>query len=235
MSEEALQLDDYTEPAPAPPKIACSNCYRAIISNYYTVNGGEVCAPCHGALRAHFDGPMPWRSWLRVLVLGGGAALIGTAIYFTVLEVTGYELGLIAIVVGLLVGGAVKKAAGGRGGWKLQVAAMALTYSSIVASYVPTIFRELVAQQHQEAGAAAEPNDAPPSEDTFLGRHPGVAVVALGGVLFGLAVAAPWLAGAQNFMGWIIIGIALYEAWKLNHRPPLQLAGPFQAGATLAR
>lgn len=45
-------------------------------------------------------------------------------------------------------------------------------------------------------------------------------------LLFLLSAAAPILAGFENFMGWIIIGIALYEAWKLNRRPPLLLRGP---------
>jgi hypothetical protein len=211
----------------AATEMACSTCYRPIIANYYTANGKEICAPCNGALQAHFDGPMPWKSWLRVLLFGGGAAAVGTAIYFAVLKVTGYELGLIAIVVGLLVGGAVKKAGGGRGGWKLQLAAMALTYASIVTSYVPTIYGVLADKQHEKIAATLDPTDAP-VPNTFFGRHPGVALVAFAGILFGLAAVAPWLAGFQNFMGWIIIGIALYEAWKLNRRPPLQLAGPFQ-------
>lgn len=45
-------------------------------------------------------------------------------------------------------------------------------------------------------------------------------------LLFLFSAAAPILAGFQNFMGWIIIGFALYEAWKMNRRPPLILRGP---------
>jgi hypothetical protein len=33
-------------------------------------------------------------------------------------------------------------------------------------------------------------------------------------------------------MGWIIIGIALYEAWKLNRRVPI--TGPFRFGGGLS-
>ena len=49
----------------------------------------------------------------------------------------------------------------------------------------------------------------------------------LGAFLFGIGVlllivcAAPFLAGIQNVIGIIIIGIGMYEAWKLNRRVPL--------------
>jgi hypothetical protein len=35
-----------------------------------------------------------------------------------------------------------------------------------------------------------------------------------------------------NFMGWIIIGIALYEAWKINKREVVQVTGPYAVTAT---
>ena len=51
------------------------------------------------------------------------------------------QLGLVAIAVGLLVGWAVRKGSGGRGGWKFQALAMALTYVSIAASWLPIMLR----------------------------------------------------------------------------------------------
>ena len=52
-------------------------------------------------------------------------------------------------------------------------------------------------------------------------------------LIFVLACAAPFLAGASNFMGWIIIGIALYEAWKINRRATVQINGPYAVNATV--
>ena len=51
-------------------------------------------------------------------------------------------------------------------------------------------------------------------------------VVALG-LLFLLLLASPFLAGFQNVIGLLIIGFALWEAWKANRRVPLAIAGPF--------
>jgi hypothetical protein len=48
--------------------------------------------------------------------------------------------------------------------------------------------------------------------------------------LFGLALASPFLAGTSNIIGILIIGIALYEAGKMNRRIPVN--GPFRLGPT---
>ena len=53
---------------------------------------------------------------------------------------TGYEIGLIAIQVGFLVGGAVRAGSEGRGGRGYQVLAVLLIYISICANYMPDIY-----------------------------------------------------------------------------------------------
>jgi len=40
-----------------------------------------------------------------------------------------------------------------------------------------------------------------------------------------IAAAVPFMGGV-GILGWIIIAIGLYEAWKLNLRPPLTVTGP---------
>ena len=46
--------------------------------------------------------------------------------------------------------------------------------------------------------------------------------------MFAFSLAAPFLVGAQNIIGLLIIGFALFEAWKINKRVPVRIAGPFQ-------
>ena len=62
---------------------------------------------------------------------------------------TDSEWGLVGIALGLFVGFAVRKGSGGRGGWRYQALAMALTYLSITASHVP-IRRPMGARYHSE-------------------------------------------------------------------------------------
>jgi hypothetical protein len=54
------------------------------------------------------------------------------------------------------------------------------------------------------------------------------------GVLLALAYAAPIVIGVSNPLHFVIAGIALYEAWKLNRRGPLRVTGPYQASAATA-
>lgn len=302
-----LQFERVEPLAPAPTELACLVCRQPLRGEYFEVNGNPTCGPCHAGLVQHFNGPISWRTWGRVLVRGGGMALLGTILYFAVLKLTGYELGLIAVVVGVLVGSGVRKASGQRGGWKLQAAAMALTYASIVASYMPSVYNGLVsgANKQQEtksepsspntkgsaAPASPQPGVSAPGQAATGEKEPAVAgtekadsekavtagqpdtvpaeqptaaspdknapitssaaakqtseppmglAQAVGSLfigvfmLFFIACLAPFLAGIQNFMGWIIIGIALYEAWKINRRVPLIINGPIPISGPVA-
>ncbi|MEO6603345.1 MAG: hypothetical protein ABIQ16_25905 [Polyangiaceae bacterium] len=45
--------------------------------------------------------------------------------------------------------------------------------------------------------------------------------------LIGLSFVSPFLGGTENVIGWFIIAIGLYQAWKLTRALPIQVLGPF--------
>jgi asparagine N-glycosylation enzyme membrane subunit Stt3 len=90
---------------------------------------------------------------------------------------------------------------------------VAITYVAIVSTYVPFIFAAIRNSKVEEA--------AQTGEMTVAGFAIGVSL------LFFVLLASPFLAGFQNIIGWLIIGFALWEAWKTNQRLPLAIAGPF--------
>ncbi len=49
-------------------------------------------------------------------------------------------------------------------------------------------------------------------------------------MLIGLSFISPFLGGTENVIGWFIIGIGLYQAWKLTRALPIQVLGPFSLG-----
>jgi hypothetical protein len=53
--------------------------------------------------------------------------------------------------------------------------------------------------------------------------------VALGiAVLLAFLYLAPFLAGLENVIGILIIGFAVWEAWRINRRVKVAIEGPFE-------
>jgi hypothetical protein len=249
---EGLQFDKVDLATPDEAR-ACRICKRAIESGgeYFEIASNIICKSCAASLSGSKQGR---GSLVRASLFGAGAALLGTIAWYAITKISGYQLGLVAIAVGLFVGRAVRKGGSGLGGWRYQALAMVLTYVSITASYVPLILSQAREAKAHRAAPGAEatapeteataPNadrtdrtddtDRGSATDTAVPRSkPGAGDVVLAvALLLGLAFVSPFLAGASNFMGIVIIGIALYEAWKSNRRVPL--SGPFRFGPAAA-
>lgn len=235
---------DFDKAAYAEPVAAklCAACKQGIAGEYYEVGGHVICTRCRNQIVGATGDR--WAFW-RALLFGGLAAGAGTLVWSLIIHFTGYELGIIAIVVGIAVGVAVRKGSRGRGGWKYQTLAMVLTYLSITTSYVPIIVKTMVKSAKEHAPAATfegKKESAPPAADgdaqnpspapaTKADAKPSglplpVALLAFVALVWGLALAAPFLAGAKNLIGIIIIAIGLYEAWKYNRA--VKVSGPFR-------
>jgi hypothetical protein len=208
------------------PAAACALCHQSIVDSYYEIGGQVSCSVCRASLERSMSSEGRVGRVLRATALGLAAAAVGAAVWYGVRAATGYEVGFIAILVGVLVGSAVKRGSGGRGGWAYQTLAIALTYLSIVSTYVPVIASTFLDKAKQHEAAKPKTDVAPPAAP---GRGVVRTVVVLGvalAVLLAFACAAPFLAGAQNIVGIFIIGIGLYEAWKINRKVTVVITGP---------
>ena len=233
----SLQLDraEYAENAPE----RCAVCGQALGGSYYQVVGRICCAACQERIVAALAGRPGAAGFLRAAAAGLGAAAVGSAIFFAVRAATGYQFGLISILVGFLVGKAVHWGCGGRGGWPYQALAVLLTYLAIVSTYVPPILDAIKQHQAAPTAATATATAAPAGAGSdgakaapALGaaRQPApfraLANLAEGYALLLLFAAQVPFMGGVGILGLIIIAIGLYEAWKLNRRPQLQVTGP---------
>ena len=238
-----LQFDrvEYTAPGPA---ATCRVCSQGMPDVYYEVNGQPFCRDCHGQLQQALGGGSRFGRFARATLYGSLAGLAGAAIYFGVAKATNHEFGLISIVVGLMVGKAVKKGSNARGGWLYQGLAMALTYTAITLTYIPPMI-QAINNHLEEKGAAAQfeqPAEADAAADPVAkaAARPrlsfGELLAVLGQLLFavafliGFAFALPILTGIGSPMGLVIIGIGLYEAWVTNRRTAIIINGPYQIG-----
>lgn len=209
----------------------CGACATPLTTEYYEANGVTVCRACCESLRAVGTTGTSLTRALRAIGAGLAAALAGSFLYYAILAISGYEFGLIAIIVGMAVGKAVNWGSYGRGGWRYQTMAIAFTYVAIVSSYVPLIFAE-VGKQPVAAEASAQAGEKPASQQPES-EPPMTAAGALAALVIftGLVLALPFLAGVENVIGLIIIGIGLYEAWKFNRKPQLTITGPHAIAA----
>lgn len=178
----------------------CAFCRTPLTSSYFDINGRIACESCRWKIEEQFLQRPGMAGFLRAAGAGLGASIAGSGIYYAVRAITEYEIGLISILVGFMVGKSVRWGSRGRGGWVYQALAMFLTYMAIVSTYVPLLVKEV--------GGRIESK---------------VAIIVL-------AVMVPFLAGFKNILGLAIIAFGLWEAWKLNKRPMIAILGPLDLG-----
>jgi hypothetical protein len=224
----------------------CAVCGQAITGTYFALADKLLCPTC----RARIAMPPPGSRVGRVAkatLMGLGAGLVGAVIWFAIRRIAHLEIGLVAIVVGFFVGKAVRKGSGNRGGRGYQILAVLLTYCCIAANYMPDVLEAALSarNKHQAANAAQTTKDANlPGRPENNGAVDGIgqragrpepnlfralwALIVVAALVFALSLAVPFLPGAANIIGLLIIGFALWETWKLNARRLLPISGPYQ-------
>ena len=109
---------DFDSPQPTddqePPELTCTLCQEPIADTYFSTADAIYCSSC--GRKAEEESQKPGAAGTgrlaRAFSHGLGAAAIGTLVYFLVLWLTGYEIGLLAIAVGWFVGKAVYQGSG---------------------------------------------------------------------------------------------------------------------------
>jgi hypothetical protein len=196
-----LQFDHAELKTDAAQRPVCKACNLEIGTSYFTINGHMICPRCKDQFQEKLERGSGVGGFLLAALLGTGAAILGAAVWYAVVKLTNMQWSIIAIAIGFLVGTAVKKGSGGRGGWIYQGLAMFLTYSAIAIAVLPYIWNEL---NEKHVSIFSQP------------------------FLLVIVFISPFLGGFQNILGILIIGIGLYQAWKINKKRALTLAGPFQ-------
>lgn len=247
-SGEPLQFDAPVEGT----TVTCSRCGSRILDEYFETSGAVVCASCRRALelRATGEGSAAGRG-VRAFLFGLGAAIGGSILYYGISRLTNMEFALVAIAVGWMVGRAVHIGARGAGGKRYQMLAVALTYLSIGASYLPFLFSDAAQQQTESTApsitARADSLATPVAESPApVAAPPEVAAdsatasverIGIGRALLGVLFFATILPIAGNLsnmpsglIGLLILGIGLHQAWRLNQREIPAFTGPFTVG-----
>jgi hypothetical protein len=216
------------EPRDGAEQGTCSACGRGIPDTYYEAAGRVFCEPCRDAVAAALTGGSGVARLSKALVFGTAAAAASAVVWYAIVKLTGYELGIIAVAVGFAVGGAVRMGAERRGGWAYQTIAVVLTYLAIAASYVPLVVEEF---REEATNAANRTSAADPAADATSSPIPpeiDEKALLLGAVVLSFTMPVLQATEGTGFIGLLIVCFALYEAWKINKRQAIAFSGPFR-------
>lgn len=168
------------------------------MGEYFALNQQLLCGNCTQQVREALNGKGSSAGrFLLAILLGSGAAIVGTAIYAGVMILANSEWGIISIALGWFIGSAVRRGSKGRGGWRYQLLAAFLTYTSICAAYGIVIWSQSVEHSLE---------------------------LALAIILSAYGI--PFMQGAGNILGLFIIGFGVWRAWRMNQAIQLEITGP---------
>ena len=230
----------------APPAVSCAACKRAITGEYYQLNDVITCARCKAQVETELaaKGSRGGRL-LKATGLGLLGGLVGAAVWYVVLAYAEWQIGIIAVLVGFLAGRGVRRGSGGRGGRRYQVLAVAITWFSVGAVFVPFAFKGANEAASQGGTAAvadsAKPVSAAPasatpaaSADSTASAPKKMSVLMALGATAVFVLILPVIVVKADPLTVVFVAIALWEAWRQNRALQLAIRGPFQAGEAVA-
>ena len=106
---ERVVTDQLPPAANGAPAVVCAGCQARLEAEYYEINGRPFCTDCREKIEAVAETPRGLMPLAIAAIFGLGAALAGAAIYYAVIAITHFEIGLVAILIGYMVGYAVRK------------------------------------------------------------------------------------------------------------------------------
>ena len=215
--------------------VTCAVCQRAVSNEYFDVNGDSVCEGCRTQLEQLARTPRSWGLFAKAGLFGLAAAILGAILYYAVIAITNFEIGIVAIAIGFMVGWAIRKATANRGGRRFQVLALVLTYWSVGLAYTPLTFQQIVEKNKKEQTQGSTPAPAPAASES-PDETSAVSIPMMVAFLVGFSLALPVLVVFGSLPGGLlsalIIGIGMRQAWQMTGVPPLQISGPYRIAAS---
>lgn len=162
-------------------------------------------------------------AYVRGMLFGLGAAIVGMVLYAGFTIVTGLYIGYVSLAVGWLVGKAIMLGSRGIGGRRYQIAAVVLTYAAVSLAAVPIAISyymkaksESPATHSRQQQPSADGQPAQPDQ-TEAGPKPSMGAALLQLLFLGLA--SPFLELQDPFhgiIGLVILMVGIRFAWKIT-------------------
>lgn len=190
----------------APAATQCAACQQSLATQYWTAGPLTVCGNCAAQVQA---GPPPGGGLLRAfkaMLFGCGAGLAGAVGYGAIIHYAKVELALVTILIGWMVGRAVRFGSEGRGGRWYQALGAVLTYAWCMMAYVPDIV----------VGATSSADPMPMVVAVIISPF--------------IALIVPFT-GEMGILGTAILGFGVWRGWREPAKAEIVVAGPFELAA----
>ncbi len=230
----------------------CKSCNQPISGTYYRINGAIACERCTTQLQSQTPKDSH-AAFVRALLFGIGAAILGLILYAAFGIITGIEIGYVSLAVGWLIGKAMRKGSNGVGGRRYQIVAAGLTYAAVSMAAIPIYFSQISKEKaakplhvqsapstpqsgglHANTSGPASPAHGATSDSD---GKPKMNLFAALGALALIGLASPFLE-LQNpvggAIGLVILFVGIRFAWQQTAAPQLDIVGPFQSRAPAA-
>lgn len=240
VDNEALQFDQAiagsSGASAEKPAVTCAACRAQIETEYFDVNGHSVCGRCRTIAASAAETPRGIVPLATAAAYGLGAGILGAIVYYAVIAIAHLEIGIVAILIGYMVGYAVRAGARGRGALRFQVLAVCLTYGSIALAYTPIAIKEMAAGRKAPGASAASSSDAAAADADLEEAAPSAGRMLLfAAALAGFIAALPILVVVGSFPSGLISALIIFfgmrQAWRMTGPPRMQILGPYRVGA----
>jgi hypothetical protein len=223
----------------------CQFCHQPIAGSYYRVNDAMACSSCAEQMRGELAKDTH-AAFVRGILFGVGAAIVGLALYATFAIVTGIVIGYASLAVGWMVGTAIMKGSKGVGGRRYQIAAVLLTYAAVSMAAIPIWIHyagEQKANQTQQQRSESASSDVAEQnqQSSSAAEKPRMTLGAWLVRVSLLGLASPFLEiweGGPSFswlIGLVILFVGMKFAWRITAGRPLEIFGPFDGAPQISR
>ena len=214
--------------------VTCHACQRTVYTEYYDVSGQPTCADCRAKIETLTETPTGAGPLVKAGLFGLAGGIAGAIIYYAVIALTDFEIGIVAILIGYMVGYTVRKGAGGRGGRRFQVLAVALTYMAVAFAYTPIAVKAALKDSSQ-AETSKTTEKAPAADESkptgeINGASAALAVLMVCGLIAALPVLVVFGSLPSGLISGLIIFFGMQQAWKMTATPALEITGPYRVG-----
>ena len=210
----------------------CQFCHQPVATTYFRVNGAMACPSCADKMR-NATAPDTHGAFVRALLFGVGAAILGMILYAAFAIITGIVIGYASLAVGWIIGKAMIKGSNGVGGRRYQIVAVLLTYAAVSTAAIPIWIHyagenKQSKQTSQQQSSSQQASDSDRSQGSAPTEKPSFAAAMV--TLLGLGLASPFLEIGSDplggLIGLVILFVGMRFAWRFTTARAPDILGP---------